>query len=81
MKELSPAQRCKKNKWKKGTVLRATYDECGYTENHPVYFKITAIGECSVLGKQVSLPPLTTTGEEILPLNDSSYSNWRKVSG
>jgi hypothetical protein len=60
MRELSPVERCRKNKWKKGTII----NKKGTFEN----WKITGFGEYNVLGKQIDLEPNMTCGEKIIPL-------------
>ena len=75
MKELSGADKCRKNKWKVSDVLKAK--SC-YGRQQDRFYKITAIGETLVLGKQTLLPEKTTSGEEILAFDDMEYT-WRLV--
>jgi hypothetical protein len=73
MKELTEAEKCRKNNWKVGDVLKAT---SFYGERQNKFILITAIGETKVLGRQVMLPPETTAGEECLDFSDNEYT-WR----
>lgn len=70
-KEITSAEICKKNKWKKGTILEAQILNGSY------FWKITAVGLHYVLGIRIDLPPLTTSREEIMPFHDS-HIKWRK---
>jgi hypothetical protein len=78
-RELSPVERCKKNKWKKGTTLQCKE----LVREQPKqflydYWKITALGESEVLGIRVCLKPFETTGETIIPFNKCSCT-WKKA--
>lgn len=71
-KELTPIERCKKNKWRKGTNLR-----CITGSGEIEYWKITAFGISEVLGIRINLKPFETTGETIIPFY--SRDKWRKT--
>jgi hypothetical protein len=73
-KELSPVEKCKKNNWKKGTILRSIKFEMGncYYE----YWKITGFGQYEVLGYRTHLKPFETSGEEIIQFH--LRDKWRK---
>ena len=75
MKEFSPVERCRKKRWKKGTILKSTEIEMGNFHNE--YYKITGFGEYEVLGIQINLDPFTTTSEKILSINGIGRT-WRK---
>lgn len=75
MKELSDADKCRKNGWKVSDILKAK--SC-YGRNSDLFYIITAIGESKVLGKRTFLPEKTTSGEEILTFDDREYT-WRLV--
>ena len=75
MREISPVEKCHKNKWKKGTILRALEMEMG--SPHFEYWKITALGENEVLGIRVNLQPFETCGETIIPF--FKRDSWRKL--
>lgn len=78
--ELSPVQICKKNKWKKGTVLQCTWPGTIAGDGKEVrqVWKITGFGEFWVLGRQINLGYQTTSGEEIVPF--FLRKNWRKTT-
>ncbi len=75
-KELSAVQRCKKNKWEIGTVLK-TLHTVGVFKNDR-YYEITGFGKYEVIGFETNLSHHTTTSEKILPINGDHYSAWRK---
>jgi hypothetical protein len=79
MKELSPVQRCRANRWKVGTFLKAVYSD-PVRFSKIVFFRITAIGEEEILGKEIPQQEKTTSGEIILPLNSPLYTAWRRTS-
>jgi hypothetical protein len=72
-KELSPADRCRKNNWYPGCVLKA---KSVYQGSLDEYWQITAIGRYEVLGIQVGLPPKTTSGECVMKFDDPEFT-WR----
>jgi len=72
-KEISSADRCRKNNWYSGCVLKA---KSNIQESLDEYWKVTAIGEEKVLGKRINLTLNTTSGEEIMDFDDSEFS-WR----
>lgn len=74
MKELSPVQRCRKNKWKIGTVLKGGQLEMGNWRY--MYWKITGFGIQEVLGIRTKLGRHETSGETIIPFNE--MDTWRK---
>lgn len=83
MKKLNPAQRCRVNRWKKGTLLKAIHSGPPYAAI--IFFRITAIGKREVLGEAISkydeLTSDESTSDEILiPFNNPLYSVWRKTS-
>jgi hypothetical protein len=76
-KELSPAERCRKNNWYPGCVLKATTPD---REDFEEYWQITAIGEYEVLGKRmppftpsVLMSPQTNSGETIMQFGDCTW--------
>ena len=74
--ELSPAQKCRRNKWNIGCVLKV--QKLRDLEKWELqYWKITAIGEYAVLGRRVNLPERTASGEEIIPFCNPNYFSWR----
>lgn len=78
MKELSPVQRCKVNKWTIGTLLKVIVKD-NYLSI--AFFRITAIGENDILIKQIFNPyDKITSGEIIAPFHDPHYTAWRKTS-
>jgi len=76
-KELTVVQRCKKNKWGVGTVLKTICTNGVFKTEY--YYEITGFGRHDVLAIRANLPDRSTTSEIILPLNNSSYSAWRKL--
>jgi hypothetical protein len=79
MKEYSPVEKCKKNRWKKGTILRCKWEDATDDEGNDVYeeWKITGFGEYWVLGKQVNLKENEISGETFIPFY--YRTNWRKA--
>lgn len=75
MKELSPVQRCRRNNWGIGTILRGVEWEMGNPQYE--YWKITGFGEYEVLGKQVNLRAYTTSSETTIPF--SNLISWRRI--
>jgi hypothetical protein len=81
-REVSPADKCRRNGWRKGTRLRGTYHE-SRCDPRARFFKITAIGTEKVLAKEYK-PFLfpgekVTFGEELLPMFDPDFIRWRKA--
>jgi len=75
-KELSAVQRCNKNKWGVGTVLKTVHHIAIFKNDR--YYEITGFGKYEVLGFETNLLPHMTSSEKILPINSEHYSAWRK---
>ena len=71
---LSPAQKCRRNGWKVGTVLKSVENLMG--DKIVEYWYITAIGVYEVLGIRKDF---AKSDEKYLDINDKDF-RWRKVS-
>jgi len=72
--ETSPAQMCKKNNWKKDTLLEARMSNSPLT----YHWKITAVGVYHVLGIRISLQRIISSSEEVMPFNNSQFK-WKRI--
>jgi len=71
---VTPAQRCKRNGWKVGTMLTVKENLRGDIELH--FWTITGIGKQKVLGIEKTFNGKHKE-EEIMPFDDNDFSGWR----